>query len=304
MAMPRPVSSLDVELEELPAEQILVRDSGYTVFEAKAFQIPNMLHEIGRLREITFRGVGEGSGRELDLDSYDYEYDHLVLWHEADRRIAGAYRLGNVPALIKTCGKKGLYCSTLFSFKPDFFTNYANSVELGRALVAQEYQRDYAPLMLLWKGIGQYLNRRPELRYLFGPCSLPLTFSQYTLSTVTRYLMHHYGNSALSDVVLGRKAPKWKTPKGIAGDISLAELSYNGLNHLVKDLENGHGLPILFKHYLKLGGSIANFHVDASFGTLDAFLLIDLAKAPQKTLLRYMGEEAVGRFLQPHTNSA
>ena len=306
IALPRPVSSLLIELDELPAEQVLLRENGYTACEARAFQMPNMLHELGRLREATFRPVGEGTGRDLDLDPYDYEYDHLILWNDADRQIAGAYRLGHVDKITAAAGSKGLYCSTLFKLKKDFFRAFGQSVELGRAIVHPDYQRDYNPLMLLWKGIGRYILRRPGLRYLFGPCSLPLVFNPYTLATTVRYLQAHHTDPELAAMVTGRKQPKLKAPKGVTEDIDIARLSFGGLNGLIKDMEDGRTLPILFKHYLKLGGRIGAFHVDSAFGTLDAFLLIDLMDAPEKMLVRYLGKEGAAAFSrsQPGTPAA
>ena len=300
IALARPRASLLIEMDELPQEQILLRENGYTVFEARAFQMPNILHELGRLREATFRPVGEGSGRDLDLDPYDYEYNHIILWNDADQQIAGAYRLGQVRKLTTTAGSKGLYCSSLFKLKKPFFAKYGDSVELGRAIVHPDYQRDYNPLMLLWKGIGQFVLRRPKLRYLFGPCSLPLVFNHYTLSTTMRYLDTHHTDRELATMVLGRKQPRLKPPKGVTHDINIENLSFSGLNGLVKDMEDGRTLPILFKHYLKLGGRIGAFHVDSSFGTLDAFLLIDLTQAPANMLARYMGKEAAARFISLH----
>lgn len=300
IAMPRPKLSLLLELDELPQEQILLRENGYTVFEARAFQMPNMLHELGRLREATFRPAGEGSGRDLDLDPFDYEYNHLILWNNKDQQIAGAYRIGQVQKLTTTIGSKGIYCSSLFKFKKNFFEQYAQSVELGRAIVHPDYQGDYNPLMLLWKGISRFVLRRPGLRYLFGPCSLPLVFNQYTLATTVRYLSTHHADTKLASMVVGRKQPRLKNPKGVTEDINIANLSFTGLNGLIKDMEDGRTLPILFKHYLKLGGKIGAFHVDNSFGTLDAFLLIDLLDAPMNMLNRYMGKEEAAAFIASH----
>ena len=300
VAKPRPSGIIRLELENLHADQVLLREQGYVVYEARAFQILNTLHEIGRLREETFRQVDEGTGNSLDLDSYDYEYDHLILWHEKDQKIAGAYRVGQVDKLIETGGKKGLYCSSLFKFRTAFFTKFGNSLELGRALVQQEYQRDYAPLMLLWKGIGRFIAKRPSIRYLFGPCSMPLSFNDYTLHAAIKYLQEHHSNEEVSALVRGRKQPKFKVPKGIVDDLDMKAFNFNGLNCLIKGVEKGRSLPVLFKHYLKLGGTVSAFHVDNSFGSLDAFLMIDLKTAPEKMLQRYMGKENVAQFFRRH----
>ncbi|MFA9393312.1 MAG: lysophospholipid acyltransferase family protein [Halodesulfovibrio sp.] len=294
IAAARPHESLLRELSKLPKEQILAKENGFTVFEAQAFQIPNMLHDLGRLRELTFRPVGEGTGLDLDLDTYDYEYDHLILWDDEKETIAGAYRLGCTDNIFPRSGIKGMYCSTLFKFKPEFFTRFEHAVELGRAIVNPDYQKDYSPLMLLWKGIGQYILRRPGTRYLFGPCSLPLEFNPFTLVTAVNYLKEHHIDKELSTLVAGKKAPKLKLPKGIPSAFNIADLSFTGLNGLVRDMEDGRTMPILFKHYLRLAGKIGAFHVDNAFGSLDAFLMIDLSETPLRMLKRYLGDtEAV-----------
>jgi putative hemolysin len=294
IAAARPHESLLRELSKLPKEQILAKENGFTVFEAQAFQIPNMLHDLGRLRELTFRPVGEGTGLDLDLDTYDYEYDHLILWDDEKETIAGAYRLGCTDKIFPRSGIKGMYCSTLFKFKPEFFTRFEHAVELGRAIVNPDYQKDYSPLMLLWKGIGQYILRRPGTRYLFGPCSLPLEFNPFTLVTAVNYLKEHHIDKELSTLVAGKKAPKLKLPKGIPSAFNIADLSFTGLNGLVRDMEDGRTMPILFKHYLRLAGKIGAFHVDNAFGSLDAFLMIDLSETPLRMLKRYLGDtEAV-----------
>lgn len=294
----RPHESLVAELTHLPEEQVLVRENGFTVFEAQAFQIPNLLHELGRLREITFRPVGEGTGLDLDLDAYDYEYDHLILWDDEKERIAGAYRLGCTDNIVPVSGVKGMYCSTLFKFKPEFFNRFKHAVELGRAIVRVEYQKDYSPLMLLWKGIGQYLYRRPGTRYLFGPCSLPLEFNPFTLVTAIDYLKEHHIDTELSQLVVGKKQPKLKLPKGIPAALNITELNFTGLNGLVRDMEDGRTMPILFKHYLRLAGKIGAFHVDNAFGSLDAFLMIDLTETPVRMLKRYLGNDEAEQLLQ------
>jgi putative hemolysin len=294
IAEARPHDLLLREIANLPEEQILVKENGFTVFEAQAFQIPNMLHDLGRLREFTFRPVGEGTGLDLDLDTYDYEYDHLILWDDVKECIAGAYRLGCTDKIVPRSGVKGMYCSTLFKFKPEFFKRFEHAVELGRAIVHPEYQRDYSPLMLLWKGIGQYILRRPGSRYLFGPCSLPLEFNPFTLVTAVNYLKEHHIDGELSSLVTGKKSPKLKLPKGIPSALNISDLSFTGLNGLVRDMEDGRTMPILFKHYLRLAGKIGAFHVDSAFGSLDAFLMIDLSETPLRTLKRYLGaDEAV-----------
>ncbi|ABM29934.1 lysophospholipid acyltransferase family protein [Nitratidesulfovibrio vulgaris] len=278
---------------ESPA--FLLSEGGYSLLETDAAAAPDLLHEIGRLREETFRAVGEGSGKALDLDPFDATYRHLILWHEGDGRIAGAYRFGEVDRILAAQGVKGLYSSTLFRFRPGFFALPGSALELGRAFVHADYQRDYAPLLLLWKGLARCVLRRPGVRRMFGPVSVSLGYSPYSLQAIIDWMLRHSRCPVCSPLVKGRVAPRLRQP-GATTPPRTEGLDYNGLCSLVRDMEGGPGVPILFKHYLRLGGRIATFHCDRAFGSLDAFLSIDLASTPRRMLARYMGEEGLASF--------
>lgn len=294
IAAARPLELLEAELAAIPAGDVLLREGPWTIVETTAERSPELIREIGRLREVTFRAVGEGSGAPLDLDAYDATYRHLVLWHEGDRALAGAYRLGEVDALLAAQGQRGLYSSSLFRFSPEFFGG-ATALELGRAFVSADYQRDYAPLLLLWKGIGQFILKRPGVRRLFGPVSVSLDYTPYSLNAIMDYLTRHHGCADTARLVRGRTAPSIRQP-GCLRRIEPAGLDWNALCALVRDMEGGRTIPILFKHYLKLGGRIATFHVDRAFGSLDAFLIIDLLESPPRMLQRFMGAEGLARY--------
>ncbi len=294
IAAARPPELLEAELAAIPAADVLLREGPWTIVETTADRSPELVREIGRLREATFRAVGEGSGAPLDLDAYDATYRHLVLWHEGDRALAGAYRLGEVDAILAAQGQRGLYSSTLFRFCPEFFAG-APALELGRAFVAEGHQRDYAPLLLLWKGIGRFILKRPGVRRLFGPVSVSLDYTPYSLNAIMDYLARHHGCAATARLVRGRTAPSIRQP-GCLRRIEPAGLDWNALCALVRDMEGGRTIPILFKHYLKLGGRIATFHVDHAFGSLDAFLVIDLLESPPRMLQRFMGADGLERY--------
>src|SRR5690606_21062494 len=163
---------LERDILRLPAEQLLVEASGHQVWLAHAPQIPNVLTEIGRLREMTFRLVGEGTGRSLDLDRHDRDYLHLFVWHPVDRDIVGAYRLGPTDRLFEKGGLPALYTSTLFDLDRRFVQHVTPGLELGRSFVQAKYQRSYMPLLLLWRGIGTFVARNPQYARLFGPVSI------------------------------------------------------------------------------------------------------------------------------------
>ena len=286
---------LQEAFDSLPPECLLHQEGDYSVYSVRGGQSPLLLEELGCLRENTFRLVGEGSGKSRDLDIYDKKYHHLLLWHNKDKCLVGAYRLGKVQELLAEEGPSGLYTTTLFRMSKEFFRRYANGLELGRAVVHPKYQREYAPLMLLWKGIGRFILRNEEIHCLFGPVSLSLDYAPASLRTAVEYLQTQCGSSELSAMVKGRTLPDKMLR--FASDIPLPDtLNYNGLVALIKDIEGGRGIPILFKHYLKLGGKIAAFHMDTSFNTLDAFLLMDLTHSPQAMLERYMSVEGAKEF--------
>lgn len=304
LAPPTPKELLEEEIAGLPSSALLVQEGDYRVFLRRGAESPMLFRELGRIREEVFRNEGEGTGLALDLDSYDRHYWHLLLWNDRTREIAGAYRLGLVSEILHSKGVKGLYCHTLFRFSPAFFTRYSQSIELGRALVHPRYQRDFLPLLLLWKGISRFVLRNPSIRTLFGPASLNLTTSRAGLALVTSYLLSRHGFPGAG--VSGRRPPHNLRLNERTGGLALnraircGEIDYRQLDTLVRDLNNGRGIPILFKHYLKLGGRIAAFHQDDAFNTLDGLLLVDLPKAPLPLLARYMGAEQARNYVRSH----
>ena len=163
---------LEEEVRKLPRDQILIETGDYTVFHARAHHIPNLLYEIGRLREITFRKNGEGTGKAVDLDRFDLYYTHLFVWNNKEREVVGAYRLGLVDLILDRFGQEGLYSSTLFNYKDSFLQRIASGIELGRSFVRSEYQKLYLPLLLLWKGIARFTVRNPSYTTLFGLVSV------------------------------------------------------------------------------------------------------------------------------------
>jgi putative hemolysin len=283
-------------LRSLPGECLLLREGDYAIYVVRASQSSLLMEELGYLREYTFRLVGEGSGKPRDLDIYDEQYHHLLLWNEKDQCLAGAYRLGKVQEILAEKGEEGLYTASLFRMNKEFFRRYSDALELGRAVIHPHYQREYSPLMLLWKGIGQFLLRHDEIHCLFGPVSLSLDYTTASLRTVVEYLQEQCGSTELSSMVRGRRLPNRLLRS--SADTPLPDImGYNVLVALVRDIEGGRGLPILFKHYLKLGGKIGAFHLDTAFNTLDAFLLMDLVDSPRGMLERYMTLEGAARFL-------
>ncbi|MGA7399778.1 MAG: lysophospholipid acyltransferase family protein, partial [Candidatus Sulfotelmatobacter sp.] len=172
LAPAEPADVLAQELNSLASDRCLVENAELAVYLAKADETPRVLQELGRLREVTFRGAGEGTGKSLDLDRFDSYYWHVLLWHKAKQELVGAYRAGNTSEILAKRGVSGLYTSTLFRFDERVFGKIGPALELGRSFVRPEYQRQYAPLLLLWKGIARLLAMQADTAVLFGAVSI------------------------------------------------------------------------------------------------------------------------------------
>ncbi len=296
------------EIDSLRETNLLLSSGDFDVLLAKGCSAFHLLQEIGRLRELTFRLAGEGTGQSLDLDSFDADYNHLFIWNRDKQEVVGAYRFGQVDQLLSKKGAKGLYTSTLFAFKPQLLERLQQSLELGRSFIRPEYQRSYAPLLLLWKGIGQYLVANPHYRYLFGPVSISNDYSASSRQLMTSTLTRHYLVDGLANLVASKQPVPLNSLKisGVTArqsDPVLKEM--DELSALVSDLEtDSKGIPVLLRHYLNLGGKLLAFNLDREFSdVIDGLLLVDLQQTDQKQLQRYMGREGLQTYLSAQPES-
>ncbi|HVZ39596.1 MAG TPA: lysophospholipid acyltransferase family protein [Candidatus Kapabacteria bacterium] len=292
------------ELEGIPVCQILLDTSEYRVVYGEASQMPGILREIGRLREQTFREAGEGTGRACDIDRFDSHYHHLVLWHRTRCEVVGAYRIGQVDQITRWQGTQGLYTRTLFNFDAELIESLGPSLELGRSFVQPAYQRSFAPLMLLWKGIGAYIVRHPRYRVLFGPVSISDEYSTMSQRIMTAFLRAHLSDRERVSLVQPRNPPRSRRrDRAIEGRLALLASSIDDVAALVSEVEQSDcGVPVLLRHYLKLGGKLLGLNRDAEFSNvLDALIYVDLARAEPALLARYMGTEGMKTFLGNHS---
>lgn len=286
---------IERELAGLGAEAVLSSTGDYEVLLLEGGRSPVLLRELGRLRELTFRGVGEGTGKSTDTDRFDRHYHHLLLRHRGTGRIAGGYRVASTLDVLPAQGTKGLYTSTLFRFDERFFERLGPALELGRSWIHPEFQRGFAPLLTLWKGIGAYVCRRPEHRYLFGPLSISRQYSDATRRLMARTLSERHSLPELTGLVTPRKRFAVEQPGDPAG--ALVALNMEDLSSLVMDSE-GTDIPVLVRQYLKMGGRVAGFNLDRKFsGVVDALVIVDLCKAPRASLERYFGKAGSAAFL-------
>lgn len=286
---------LQAEIDSLPeAEHLLYthKSTGLQIYTAQGSRIPRLLKEIGVQREIIFRSVGEGSGTACDTDEYDQFYDHLIMWDPANKRIAGAYRMGRTDQIVKARGITGIYNTEFFTIENEFVNYVKNGLEMGRAFITGPYQKHPASLDTLWMGIGRFVLKYPQYRYLYGTVSVSSDYTVRSRTLIHEYLKCHCMDKEMAKYVQAKTPPRNMDllsedarllPAGLA-DLRL-------LSAMVSDLEpDGRSIPVLLRQYLRLNGKMVSVNVDAEFGdTLDCLVVVDLHEAPDRLISRYCG---------------
>jgi putative hemolysin len=292
------------EVSSLPPTSALAASGPLAVHLARTDEIPHTLREIGRLRELTFRRVGEGTGKSLDLDRFDAHYLHLFVYHAERREIVGGYRLAPVDETVARHGPAGLYTSTLFRYQAPLLDQLADAIELGRSFVRPEYQREYAPLLLLWKGIGRFVAMNaPRYRCLFGPVSISNTYTSLTKRLLVAFLRMNRSLPNLGRLVEPRHAPRFARADAWADALATTAVrDADEVDELVAEIEHDRlTMPVLLRQYLKLNAKLLGFNTDPAFGNvLDALMLVDLTQVSRAVLARYMGREGAEQFLRHH----
>jgi putative hemolysin len=304
-----PVAStlLRKDIGQLPKDQKLLTRGDFSVYIAHSAQIPYLMNEIGRLRELSYRDVQEGTGRPLDLDQYDAYYLHLFLWNHRTSELIGAYRMGLVDQIIGEKGIKGLYTNALFHFAPAFVDHLQGAIEFGRSFVRPEYQRKFNGLMLIWRGIGEFIRRNQHYRILFGPVSISSDYHAVSKTLLIKFLIDKKINSNLSSYVTPRRPfrPEWNSR--LSDALSQAMIrGVDDISLLISEIENdGKGIPVLLKHYLKLNGQLLSFNIDKAFSNVvDGLLHVDLRQTDPKILHRFMGTKDLSGLFAKEIPSA
>ena len=271
----------------------LLQSKNYEVFFAQADQIPNILHELGRLREITFREVGEGTNESIDIDRFDKYYHHMFLWDEDAQKIAGAYRMGLGSEIFPKYGIDGFYLQELFRFEPELFDMMNKSIEMGRAFIIKEYQQKPMPLFLLWKGIVHTTLRYPDHKYLIGGVSISNQFSDFSKSLMIEFMKSNYYDPYIAQYIHPKKEYKVKLKDADKDFIfDEAESDLNKFDKIIDELEPGSlRLPVLIKKYIKQNARVVAFNVDPLFNNaVDGLMYIRIADIPESTMKPVMEE--------------
>ncbi len=281
-----PTNVLEKEVEPLRDTYRVWHEKNYEVFIVPTSVIPNIIREIGRLREITFREIGEGTNKAVDLDEYDIYYNHLFIWDTEAKLIVGAYRIGLGDEIFYSLGKNGFYVAELFKIKAQLIPVLKKSIELGRSFIRKEYQQKPLPLFLLWKGIFKFLIDNPRYRYLIGPVSISNSFSKFSKSLIVDYINRNHFDHEMAQYVKPRKKFKVDFSK-IDTDVLMAgEDSFKNLDDLISEVETrSMKVPVLLRQYIALNANIICFNIDPKFADcLDGFLVLDFEKVPQEML--------------------
>lgn len=253
----------------------------------------SVIRELGRLREVSFRQVLEGTGNSLDIDNYDRYYRHLILWDEDELEIIGSYRIGEAKKIIEDMGVEGLYTNTLFDFKNALLPNIENSIELGRSFIQPRYQGKRS-LDYLWYGIGAYLHQHPEIKYMFGPVSLSNSYPEEAKKIIASFYKQLFGSALpLAEAKIPFEFDK--TPEFSEYENTKDEIEYKSAFKILKQKLSKFGVrvPPLYKQYVELcspgGCEFLDFNIDPNFSNcIDAMILVDLSCVKEKKRIRYI----------------
>jgi len=254
-----------------------------------------IFRELGRLREISFRTVGEGSGKRRDIDKYDMDYQHLVLWDPSQLELVGAYRLACAQEIIDKHGRKGLYTDSLFSYSDEMTPYFKAGIELGRSFVQPKYWGRKS-LDYLWYGIGAFVKNYPQYRYLYGAVSVSNALPDQAKAMLVHYYQHYYGTKhtiATPNNEFKATEQQIKQCQSIFTGDDIKE-DFVELKHVLANM--GAQVPTLFKQYTELcepgGVQFLSFSVDPEFNNcIDGLVLVDLEKVKAGKAKRYLSKE-------------
>ncbi|MCG8412539.1 MAG: lysophospholipid acyltransferase family protein [Bacteroidales bacterium] len=287
------------EINSVKEKSTLFTSKNYNVICVPSTEIPHVLQEIGRLRELTFRNVGEGTNRSIDIDEYDFYYHQLIIWDNKANKIVGAYRLGKGKDILAQYGIGGFYLNSLFKIKKAYTPYLEESIELGRSFIVEEYQRKPLPLFLLWKGLLVFLLKNTDYRYLIGPVSISNDFSKFSKSLIVEFVKRYHFNEELAEYIKPRKKFVVKPDKNVDTELltDFEKGDISKIDKVIYDIECNYKFPILLKKYLQLNAKIIGFNIDPKFNdALDGLLVLDIFDVPEnfiRALSKELNDESI-----------
>ncbi len=277
----------------------VLKKAAFSVYCAPFDKLGCVMQQIAISREITFRAVNEGTGKELDNDRFDRYYWHLWVWDDEAQKLVGGYRLGKVDEIVAQSSLDNLYSNSLYHYNEKFAQSLKHAVEVGRSFVSLEYQRHSKALDLLWRGIGAFMVANPEYHTLFGCVSISKDYSSLAQAFLAESLLKHF--NAKEEYISSIKAKKPLRVEETPWSENLINALSNVpvINKLLGRIDSGKTIPILIRHYLALNGKFASFSVNEKFNhSLDGLIIVDLRITPEKYLIRYLGKQGAENFLK------
>ena len=282
-----PETSQSLLLDDLKniSDKLVMSEKNYDVYLSSAASMPNIINEIGRLREITFREVGEGTNNKIDLDEYDLYYSHLFIWDREAQKIVGAYRVGKGDEIFYRYGRKGFYITNLFRVKSGLYPILKNGLELGRSFVRKEYQQKALPLFLLWKGLLMFTAKNPQYKYMFGPVSISNNFSKLSKELIIEFIKTNCYDYHLAQFTKPKKEFDVSIKEIDAEELLKNKDTIKSLDSLISEIEIDHNkVPVLLRQYIQLNAKIIGFNVDPKFNdSIDGFLVLTIKNIPEET---------------------
>ncbi len=284
---------IEQEVNNIRCNDLLFEKSDFEVYLTESKNIPNIIRELGRLREITFREVGEGTNQKIDIDSFDTYYSQLFIYKKTTKQIIGAYRVGFGNKFIKEKGIKGFYVNSLFDLDEKLGSVLENSIELGRSFVIKEFQQKPLPLFLLWQGILHILMKNKDVQYIIGPVSISNDFSRFSKDLLIAFIKKHCYDYNLAKYVQPKKEFKVKTdPESIEVILERNKGDMQKLDKFISGIEPGYmNIPVLLKQYIRQNAKIIGFNVDPNFNdSLDGLMILAVKDLPEETY-RFLGSK-------------
>jgi hypothetical protein len=285
-APPDPAELL-AEINSLKASHVILRTSPYILMVCNLRSLPALRMELGRQREITFRLVGESTGKPYDTDEFDEYYEQLIIWDDVAHKLVGGYRFGCGEKIFSQYGRSGFYIHSFFDIDPAFDEYLPHCLELGRSFIIEEYQRKNLPLYLLWKGILAYMVRHPQYKYLIGPVSISRYYSDFSRKLLMEYARRHFYHPQFA---------KWFTPRTPFNPVitlkekqeimEIHDTEFD-LDEVLDQLQPEHmQFPVLMKQYIRQNARFLGFNLDPNFNdALDGLMILDIADVPDATIV-------------------
>jgi putative hemolysin len=291
-------ADIQTELDTLVDYKLLSK-ADFDVYCAPYEALNTVFDAIATAREVTFRDVGEGTGKDKDTDQYDPLYHHLFIWDRKNQAIVGGYRLGETDKIVAEHGVNALYSRSLYRYDAKYIKKLGAALEVGRSFVTEAYQKHPSALDLLWRGIGHFVVKHPQYSVLFGCVSISSHHSELARAFISDAMMESFRaeqkflENVKPIVPLRVKGKTWSNRMlSSIRDISV-------FNKLVGQCDPGKTIPVLLRHYLALNGRFVGFSVNRGFNdSLDGLILVNLKEMPSRYLTRYLGKDGSTSYLK------